>query len=75
VKPGNLPKSNALSKIWKHWIDEYFHFFFFGPDERGGTELSRDALLFASFPIIIKGLLGLASKPLMQGLPQRRFST
>jgi hypothetical protein len=26
VKPGNLPKSNALSETGKHWIGNYFHF-------------------------------------------------
>jgi hypothetical protein len=29
VKPGNLPKSNALSEIGKCWIQQHFHFFIF----------------------------------------------
>jgi len=26
AKPGNLPKSNALSEIEQHWIGQYLHF-------------------------------------------------
>ena len=26
AKPGNLPKSNALSEIEEHWIQKCFHF-------------------------------------------------
>ena len=30
TKPGNLPKSNALTKIGKHWIEKDFHLVFKG---------------------------------------------
>jgi hypothetical protein len=76
--PGTPPppkKSNAVSEIWGHGTEENFRFFLFQMSDGLWNRVSRDMLLFAGFPIIIKGPLDLASKPLMQGWPKHGTRT
>jgi hypothetical protein len=34
AKPGNLPKSNALSEVRERWVERYFYFLFPSPKAR-----------------------------------------